>query len=333
MSILHAVISVRSIYLVLLILIVLLTALFVIVLILTLAILPSDVHGTELAVYYSATIPLDTLLEDRWWLRSMDIAFDADEDEACIGQAAVVRSKNCSTLPTVWEQADTRARDLVCHIYALPGSVLTVLLVNMTNTGTERPHIWVTHSEEAYQKLFKQTKPQGEQLYRCNKTYSDATCYFAEGYIGSTVRFEVEHPGYYCIFLTNGNDTTITPPGSFGIQWHFNYTSYNFTAIKSLYPVVDHWKYINGKTETSVIVSRLFDFTHMNCAVLRLRCTDYKNHRFTIGNLVKRWDVAVLSIILYVVLLSVLVVCMATVHITCKVRNHRRPSSPNELES
>ena len=313
----------RSVYLVLSIFISMLTALYILGLILTLAILPSEAHGTEIAVFGSATIPLDTLMVDRWWLRSVDIAFDVDE--ACIGQAAVVESENCSTLPAVWEYADTRppARNLVCHIYALPGSFLTVSLPNNTNTRTEQPHIWVTHTEEAYWKLNKQITPKhSEQVYRCNEIYPDATCYFAEEHVGSSVRFEVEHPGYYCVILTNGNDTSISP--SFGIQWQFNYTSYNFTAIKSLYSVVDTWKYIKGKTETPVIVSRPFNFTRMNCAVLRLRCTDTEEHQFTVGHLVKRWDVAVVMTIAYVVVLCVLVIPMVVMWICCRVHNRRR---------
>lgn len=313
----YIVISMRSFYLCLLTLFLLLTSLYVLGLILSMAILPHNLHDTESPVYGSATIPLDMLVH-RWWLRSMDIAFDVDG--ICSGHAAVVESGNCSTLPIDWDYAESID---ACRLYALPGSFFIVTLQNSTITRAMKPHIWVTHTEEAYRKFFNQLSLHGERVYRCEKNYSDATCYFAENYVGSSLRIDVKSPGYYCLITTNAEDVSVVPPVQFGIAWHFNYTSYNFEAIKSRSPVVAPWKYIDGKTETSVVVSDLFNFTRMNCALLSLHCTNTEEHKFTVRNLVRRWDVAVLLTCVYVAFLCVLVLGVVAQHVSCRVCNRR----------
>lgn len=235
----------------------------------------------------------------------MDIAFDVDK--SCNGQAAVVESENCLSLPVVWDNA--RAVQ-ACRIYALPGSFFNITLTNNTKRSTDEPHIWITHTEEAFQKLATQITQHSGDVYRCNKNYSDATCYSADGSVESSIRLDVDHPGYYCIITTNADDLSVVSPVPLGILWSFVYVSYDFEAIKSQYPVVAPWKYIDGKTETSVTASRPFNFTHKNCALLRVQCTDRDSHRFIVGNFVRRWDVAVSLTSVYAAIACVLVICV-----------------------
>jgi hypothetical protein len=302
------------------------TALYIVGLILTLAILPRNAHDVEIAVRSSATVPLDVLMK-RWWLRSVDIAFD-DVDQSCSGQAAVVESENCLALPTVWEHADSLS---VCHIYALSGSFFTFLLEDSNKTRTERPHIWLTHTEEAYHRLWSQTN-HGEKVYECDGNYSDATCYPAVDHVGSNFMVNVTTPGYYCVILVSNDDASVVAPYPLGITWIFNYTSYNFTAIKSLYQVVNRWKDFGGEeTGTTVIVSDLFNFTQKNCAILRLHCTDFTEHMVSINHLVKRWDLAVLLTFLYLGLSFALGVCAVAIHFGCKVCKRRESSSSDDF--
>lgn len=249
----------------------------------------------------------------------MKIAFDVEK--TCSGQAAVVESENCSTLPVVWDHAEDA---LTCHIYSLQGSFFNITLANVSKTRAEKPHIWITHTEEAARKLQTQLSSHDGDFYRCNNNYSDATCFLAEDFVGSSVRFNVQSPGYYCIATTSASDLSITAPVPFGIKWSFKYLSYDFEAILSQCQVVAPWKYISGKTETSVTMSSLFNFTRQNCALLRIQCVDTQDHKFTIGGFVGRWDVTVAMTCVYAMFLCVLLICVLVMCVCHKCVCNRR---------
>lgn len=287
---------------------------YIAIVILVLVILPLNLHSVETFVYDPATIPLDAMV-DRWWLRSMYITFE--KNNVCSGESAVVESEDCSTLPTTWYTAYYDA----CNVYALAGSFANVTIKNRTTFSTKNAHIWITHTLYAYKKMLAQFSNGGDQ-YRCGRNYTDASCYDAENYAGSSIQFNVQTPGYYCILSTNVSDLEIVAPVPLGIEWSFTYVSYDFEAIKDQYAVLAPWKSIDGMVDTTITVSSPFNFTRKNCAVLRVnRCNDIV--KVSIGHYVRRWDVAAIVSCLYATMLCVLLLSVLMLQFCCKISNRK----------
>ena len=300
----------RQVYTLLLFLMVTLTTLFVASLLLYLAVLPIFLHSSEHSIFGSATISLDPYV-NRWWLRSMEVAFGTGTD--CSGKVGMVEGRSCSDLPVVENQIGYV--DQACHVYSLPGSSFVVSFQNNTEVWSHMPHVWVTHSLLAYQKLLDQVQHSGTLTYKCDEAASDATCYSAKGNIGSFVTFNVTKPGYYCIFITDSSDSSLLPPGLF-VRWSYTNITYDFATIFK-YPVMFPWVFVSDKSPERVPLSLPFHFSNDdNCMLFDFDCSNSLN-QFSITHLKKRWDLPVLLSVMYFVLMSVIVCVFLVVKFQC----------------
>lgn len=306
------------------------TAVFVILLTLSLTVPPVVViHDGEYSLYRSATIPLDTYVYlNRWWLQSMNIVLEADN--VCNGRVAVIKDKNCPELPLNEENVSSISGFF--RRFALPGSSFNVTLPNNTLVRSNLPHIWFAHTLEAIQKLSNQIR--GESVeYSCNKTYSDATCFSALDNLGSNVVFDVKQPGYYSSLVTTSDDSSLIYPGppTYGIELSYNIFTYNVGAIKD-YAVLDAWKEFSGNEMVTLTVSHPFNFSNRNCALFYFECprTSTGIYKFSIGHLLRRWDIPVLTIILYLIIVCIIALIFLFVYTYSKI--HDRLDNIIEVE-
>ena len=205
-----------------------------------------------------------------------------------------------------------------CRLYSLPGSFYNVSFSNISAVQQESPHIWITSSIAAHTGLLNQLE-EGGDIFECSKNYPDATCFKAEDYTNTSgLLFNVERPGYYCLFLTNEEDTSTIAPTPLSIRWIFNYISFDFDTIRASYPTVAPWKSVKGNAAMSIKVSAPFNFTHKNCALLRVECKSFA--KFVIRDFARRHDVAVLLTVAYLPILFMLVAILVAACVYFKTK-------------
>ena len=310
----HTVVTKRCAYRCLAIPILILTILLVISLLVFLLALPHLLHvqDSEHSIFDSATIPLDRFL-DKWWLAFGMMAFSMES--LCTGQVGVITGKNCSELPKITNHIGFE--DEPCHIYALPGSSIEVTLPN-SNNGNTMPHIWFTRSIETYLKMNDQVNAPLDNSkvhqYHCSKKYPDADCYAGQEHLGSSVTLNITVADYYCVFLTNTDDTGSSP--LYGITWSYTNITYNFTDIENNrkdYPLLTgSWAYMSYGSPAKVKMTSPFGYREKSCALFHFVCGgDFP--QFSISPLLLRWDVPLLMSLVYLMLVVALLAGMLAV--------------------
>lgn len=296
------------------------TFLFIIGLILVFVALPKGVQdSTHMIEGTPVTIALDTYV-DKWWLRSMSITVEMDMNgiDTCTGQVALIESGKCSSLPTR-EENGTEMDGALLYVYALAGSSINVTLPNNTEVRADLPNIWFTHTLEAYLKFFKQITSGGNE-YICDRESSDATCFSGEANIGTTINFVVSRAGYISLIPTISNDQMPAFPSAYGIEYSFNIITYDREALED-HPRLTPWQFFTERSSVSFAVSRPFQFSRNNCAILEFNCKNLSFYTLAINNLQRRWDIPLLMALTYFVILCVLVVMALMVQLCYHFKN------------
>ncbi len=315
-SLIFVVILVRVLYVFLPLLAAILTVAAAVSVILSLAILPRIPEGGELdiKVWKTTAMSLDDSV-DRWWLDSMSVAFEADGTAStiCSASFAVIESENCSSLPVAnIPFSETK-------VYVTRGSLYNITILDAAEVNKTVPHVWIIRTIETFEKLVEQfdSSTASSEHYMCHKEYSDAACFpLKDKPTGSSVIYQVLKDGYYTLLLSNSNDTAYASSFAGLSIENTRLFAYDIDAIRESYPTVYPWQHVDGLKQTKLKISRPFNFSTGDCALLSFTCSG--DSILTLSNFTKRWDISVLTAILHLPIVCTLGCVALTTHISCK---------------